>query len=468
MTADAIKARTTPASFVLGHKLDSVPFSAYHVVIILVLGFVGFIEGYDLALTGSLLVLAKTPLHMSPDAVRTLATWPTFLVVIGGFAAAAMSDRVSRLSVMQVGVILSTLCTLLILLVHSFEELLILRLITGFFLGFTVSAPFPIAAELMPAQHRRTYAAIYETMLAMAFTLLPFVGYVLADHPRGFQLVGLPGGVTLFIAPVLIYFLIPESPRWLLRRGRVGDAVANVNLMIRRCGDRVAPMTVADLGNGRETAREQLPPFWKLFAPGQFRWTATGILCGLCGGTVYYLIAILLPKALVSQGAAVTLSFGLSSLVFAASIPGKLFNGFIIEIIGRRWTITGAFLLSIPGLLLMIMAHRAGTAATIVFSAGALITGFTTLSIFPAVRMYLSEQFPTALRGRGHFFGESFARIFAGVIVPFVMVSHTASPLIFFGTMIVMVVVGACIPFALGRETVGNLETFTEALPELA
>ena len=145
-----------------------------------------------------------------------------------------MSDRVSRVAVMQIGVILSTLCTLLILLVHSFEQLFILRLITGFFLGFTISAPFPIAAELMPAQHRRTYAAIYETMLAMAFTLLPFVGFVLADHPRGFQLVGLPGGVTLFIAPVLIYFLIPESPRWLLRRGRAQDAVDNVNLIIRR------------------------------------------------------------------------------------------------------------------------------------------------------------------------------------------------------------------------------------------
>ena len=467
MTANAIETKTTPASFVLGGKLDSVPFSAYHVVIILVLGFVGFIEGYDLALTGSLLVLAKTPLHMSPDAVRALATWPTFLVVIGGFAAAAMSDRVSRLAVMQVGVILSTLCTLLILLVHSFEELLILRLVTGFFLGFTISAPFPIAAELMPAQHRRTYAAIYETMLAMAFTLLPFVGYVLADHPRGFQLVGLPGGVTLFIAPVLIFFLIPESPRWLLRRGRPADAVANVNLIIKRCGSRVAPMTVVDLGTGPEPVRENLPVFWKLFAPGQLRWTATGILCGICAGTVYYLIAILLPKALVSQGAAVALSFGLSSLVFAASIPGKLFNGFIMEIIGRRWTITAAFLLSIPGLVLMIMAHRAGTAATIVFSAGALITGFTTLSIFPAVRMYLSEQFPTALRGRGHFFGKSFGRIFAGVIVPYVMVSHTASPLIFFGTMIVMVVIGACIPFALGRETVGNLKSFTERLPQM-
>jgi len=190
--------------------------------------------------------------------------------------------------------------------------------------------------------------------------------------------------------------------------------------------------------------------------------------CGICDGTGYYLIAILLPKALVDQGAAVAVSFGLSSLVFAASIPGKLFNGYIMEVIGRRWTITGSFALAIPGLLLMMAAHRMGSAATIVFEAGTLITGFTVLSCFPAVRMYLSEQFPTALRGRGHFYGESFARVFAGVIAPFLMASHTGSPAIFFGTMVGVVAVGACIPLMFGRETLGNLEAFTETAPELA
>ncbi|MBV8494621.1 MAG: MFS transporter, partial [Alphaproteobacteria bacterium] len=192
------------------------------------------------------------------------------------------------------------------------------------------------------------------------------------------------------------------------------------------------------------------------------------ILCSICGGTAYYLIAILLPKALVDQGAAVSLSFGLSTLVFAASIPGKLFNGFIMEVIGRRWTITGAFIVAIPGLILMMTAHSMGSAATVVFIIGTLITGFSVLSCFPAVRVYLSEQFPTALRGRGHFFGESFGRIFAGVLAPFLLEPRTGSPSIFFGTMIVVVAIGACIPLVFGRETLGNLETFTEAVPELA
>jgi hypothetical protein len=44
-----------------------------------------------------LLVLAKGPLHLGPEQVRSLAVWPTFVVVLGGFLAAAMSDRINRM-----------------------------------------------------------------------------------------------------------------------------------------------------------------------------------------------------------------------------------------------------------------------------------------------------------------------------------------------------------------------------------
>ena len=75
-------------------------------------------------------------------------------------------------------------------------------------------------------------------------------------------------------------------------------------------------------------------------SPSQLRWTVVGILSLVCAQVSFFTISVLLPKALIDQGAAVTLSFGLSSLVFLASIPGKGFTGFLMEIIGRRWTIT--------------------------------------------------------------------------------------------------------------------------------
>ncbi len=59
--------------------------------------------------------------------------------------------------------------------VQTAEQLIVVRLLTGVGLGFAITAPFPVAAELMPAQHRRTYGAIYEICWPSAFALLPLV-----------------------------------------------------------------------------------------------------------------------------------------------------------------------------------------------------------------------------------------------------------------------------------------------------
>jgi putative MFS transporter len=459
----------TPASFVLGHKLDSIPFSGYHILIIAVLALVGFIEGYDLVMTGSLLVLAKAPLQLTETDIRWLASGPTFMLCAGGFFFSAVSDHLSRKSIVLIGVFLTTFLTLLIPLVQTAEQLIILRLLTGLGAGGVVSAAFPIAAELMPAQHRRTYSAVYEMSLASSFTVVPFIAGLLAGNENAFRFLALPGGLAVTVIPVIVYFVLPESPRWFLRKGQLQAAVDSVNRIIARAGNKVPPLTIEALGEYREVAREPLPPYWALFAKGQLRWTTVGILSGICAGTAFFLISVLLPKALVDQGAlTAAAALGLTSLVYTASIFGKGFTGFLMEIIGRRWTIAYALTGSLPGLALMLLSHRAGEYAGVVMVAGGLIMGFTVLSAFTATRVYLSEQFPTALRGRGHIFGESFGRLFAGGLMPFLMTPYTGSAPIFFGTILAVVAIGAFIPVLFGKETVGQLETVTEGVPALA
>jgi MFS transporter, putative metabolite:H+ symporter len=469
MTATHIRLGKTvvSASHVLGRKLDSIPFGPFHLSVILVLGFVALVDGYDGSMTGTLLVLAKKPLHITPAEIRLLAVVSNLAACVGGFTAAAISDHWSRRTVMLLGVGAINFFTLLIPLAQNGEQLIAIRLMTGLAIGFAASAPFPIAAELMPAQHRRTYGAIYEMMLASSFTLVPMVGFLVAGSPNGFRLLALPATLGLFVVPVLVYQLIPESPRWHLRRGNPEAAVAIVNRIISRSGDRATPLTVAELDQDAAPTREQLPPFTALFRRGQLRWTVIGVLSLVCAQVSFFSISVLLPKALIDQGAAVTLSFGLSSLVFLASIPGKGFTGFLMEVIGRRWTITYCLAGSLPGLLLMAIAHSTGRNATVVFVAGALITGFTVLSTFTAVRVYLSEQFPTSLRGRGQYFGESCGRLMAGVLAPFLLEPYTGSPTIFFGTLAIVASIGAFVPILFGKETVGQLETVTEAAPEL-
>src|SRR6516162_11308667 len=279
-------------SFVLGRKLDSIPFRPYHVLVIGVLALVGFIEGYDLVITGSLLVLAKEPLHLTGTDIRWLAVGPTFMLCIGGFAASAISDHWSRKAIMMIGVIATTFFTLLIPLVQTADQLIIVRLLTGLGAGSAVSAAFPIAAELMPAQHRRTYGAVYEMALAASFTVVPFIASLLSDNPYAFRFLALPGGLAVTVVPVIVYFALPESPRWHLRKGQAQRAVDIVNMIIQRSGNRVPPLTVAALGDHHEAAREPLPPYWALFARGQLRWTTVGILSGVCAGTAYFLISV--------------------------------------------------------------------------------------------------------------------------------------------------------------------------------
>lgn len=467
-TAHPFGRKPRAAGVVLGEKLDSIPFSAYHVLMIVVLALVGFIEGYDLVMTGSLLVLAKGPLHLSDTDIRLLAVGPTFMLCIGGFLSSAVSDHWSRKTIVLIGVIATTFFTLLVPLVQTADQLIIVRLLTGLGAGGAVSAAFPIAAELMPAQHRRTYGAIYEMALAASFTVVPFIGGLLAGNEYAFRFLALPGGLAITVIPVLIYYVLPESPRWYLRKGRPQDALDVVNRIIARSGNRVPPLTLSGLGDTTLQSREQLPPYWALFAGGQLRWTTVGILSGVCAGTAYFLISVLLPKALHDQGFAVSASLGLTSVVYAASFFGKAFTGFLMEIIGRRWTIAYALSGSLPGLALMLLANRAGDFAGVAMTAGGLIMGFTVLSAFTATRVYLSEQFPTELRGRGHIFGESFGRLFAGGLAPFLMEPYTGSAAIFFGTIFVVAAIGAFIPLAFGRETVGQLEIVTELATEPA
>ena len=116
----------------------------------------------------------------------------------------------------------------------------------------------------------------------------------------------------------------------------------------------------------------------------------------------------------------------------------------------------------------MMLAHRMGSAATSCSSVGALITGFTVLSVLPGRADVSVRAVPDGAARARALLRRSFARVFAGVIAPFLMASYTGSPAIFFGTMVGVVAVGAWIPLMFGRETLGNLEAFTEAIPELA
>ena len=462
----------TDLEYRLGRTLDSIPFSWFHFWVIIVLSLVGYTEGYDTALTGSLIVLSKAPLGLTPADITWLVVGPTAVLCASMLIGSTMSDRYSRKTILQIGVIISTFFTLILPLAQTSSELIALRLLGGIGFGLALPAAYPIGSELLPAKHRRTFGWIYEIILALAFTTIPLFGYLAGASPTGWKLVPLPGGLMLFIVPVLVYYVVPESPRWYLTHGKPAAAIAEINRIIARAGGRIAPLPpVSEIGT---MTAAPLPPYSTLFGARQIRGTAVATLTWLGALVSYYLFSFMLPKALVDQGYAVQLSFGLSTLLFVVTMPGKVLNGLMMERLGRRLTTFLALFTSIFGLLLMVLAHTAtGTIFSIAgasfwFVAGVVITGLTVLSSFPGVRIYMTEQFPTNIRGRGYFLSEMLGRLVAGIAIPYFISGYTASPTIFFGTVLIFALLGAFVPLLLGRETVGQLELVTAqaAAPE--
>ena len=102
------------AGFRARPQARQLPFSPYHAMVIAVLALVGVVEGYDLAITGLVLVMAKAPLHLTEAHIRWLAVGSTFMICVGGFMASVMSDHWSRKTGMQIRVVGTTFFTLLI------------------------------------------------------------------------------------------------------------------------------------------------------------------------------------------------------------------------------------------------------------------------------------------------------------------------------------------------------------------
>ena len=102
------------------------------------------------------------------------------------------------------------------------------------------------------------------------------------------------------------------------------------------------------------------------------------------------------------------MSFGITGPLFAASIPGEGFTGFLY---GDHRPGAGRCSLRARRLAAGPVPDAAGAQACpyagIVMVVGALIVGSPRCPGATAFRVYLSEQFPTALSGHGHFFGES-------------------------------------------------------------
>ncbi|WP_426398946.1 MFS transporter [Ralstonia sp. R-29] len=391
----------------LPSRLDRLPWSRFHTRVVIALGITWLLDGLEVTLAGAVAgALKQSPaLHLSNAQVGVASSAYLVGAVLGALLFGWLTDRWGRrkLFFITLGVYISA--TAATAFSWNFASLVLFRMLTGAGIGGEYAAINSTIQELTPARVRGwTDLAINGTFwvgaaLGAGATLwLLDPAHMSVD--TGWRLCFLIGAVLGFVILVM-RFWIPESPRWLITRGRHDEAQAIVCDIERDITARGHCFDTAPLPALRLRSRGH--PGLLEVARVVFVQHRQRALVGLAlmAAQAFFYNAIFFTYALVLTDfydVAAT-KVGTYLLPFAlGNFLGPLLLGRLFDVVGRRTMIAATY--AISGVLLL--------ASGVLFKAGVLDSATQTLAwtvVFffasaAASSAYLtvSETFPLEVR----------------------------------------------------------------------
>jgi len=213
-------------------RLDRLPWSRFHVLLIAALGITWMLDGLEVTIVGAMggvLGDART-LHLAARQVGAVASCYVGGAVIGALIFGWLTDRFGRKRMFYVTLGLYLLGVALSACAWNFLSFAVFRCITGAGIGGEYSAVNSAIDELMPARLRgRLALAINGTFwlgaaLGAGSTIL-LLNPAIFPIDLGWRL-GFGIGAVLSAGILLLRRFIPESPRWLITHGRPAEAEA--------------------------------------------------------------------------------------------------------------------------------------------------------------------------------------------------------------------------------------------------
>lgn len=186
-------------------------------------------DGFDLVVYGTVVpTLLADPSQIgavSPERAGALGSYALIGVMVGALTAGAIGDWIGRRALMLVNMVWFSLGMGATALTHSTLTFGIGRFVTGIGIGALIATVGALIAEFAkPEQKNRLNAIVYSGVPAggvlAALLALRFAG------GDGWRTLFLFGSLPLLVLLPLAVWKLPESPRWLLARGRTEDAVA--------------------------------------------------------------------------------------------------------------------------------------------------------------------------------------------------------------------------------------------------
>ena len=357
--------------------------------------------------------------------------------VIGTLALSPVADRIGRRNMLMITMLITGVGALWTALAGDYTQFVLARVVTGVGVGADLAIVNTYIGEVAPTHARAKFTSVIFLMSSVGAFLGVWVGLVLTTEPEPWP-EGLswaqagPGftdgwrwtyavGALLALVAILLRVELPESPRWLLTRGRVDEADAVVREMEQRAERRGGPL------------RDPGPPAALDPAP------AGGAYGELLGSRVYLRrIAILLTMWFLAYVTVYAFSAGGTSLftalgykppeaglIVAMGVIGFVVAGVLSPLVAERlerkvWLAVCSAVTLAGGVLVGLV----GDASTGVAFVGAGIVFFGFNLWVPMAYAWSAENFPTRARTTGFALVDGIGHLGGGigvlVIAPYI------------------------------------------------
>ncbi len=374
----------------------------------------GILFGYDTAVISGTTALVKNQFALTDMREGWYVGCALVGSICGVLAAGTLSDYLGRKLTMLISAALFSISAIGCALCGSFEALVAYRIIGGVGIG-VVSIVSPIyISEVSPARIRGTLVSLYQLAVTAGFLLAYMANWGIdsnintevASESLWYRMFnteawrGMLGSETI---PALLFFFIiffiPESPRWLITKGRTSKAS---NVLSRIYNDKAE--IESQIRTTRESLGEGNEGSWKdLLKPGI-------LLAVIAGSAIAILGQFMGVNAVLYYGPKIFADAGFDNPMFSTVLVGlvnfltTILAVFIIDKVGRKqliyWGVSGMII------CLLCIGTYFAWGQSLGLGNGFMLTFFLlyvfccAISISAIVFVLLSEMYPNSVRGR--------------------------------------------------------------------
>jgi MFS transporter, putative metabolite:H+ symporter len=407
-------AERSAAAAALLARMEGVPFSRLHMKARVVMGSATFFDAFDaLSLAFALPVLIGL-WHISPAQAGVLISASYVGQLVGALLFSGLAERFGRVLSATAAVAIMSVMSLGSAFAWSFSSLLAFRLVQGVGIGGEMPVAAAYIGELSRARGRGRFFLLYEMIFPIGLMATGQVAAwaVPAWGWKSMFLIGaVPGLVIVFLLARL-----PESPRWLISKGRLAEAEAVVRQLergvpeARRPEEAKAPPPMKQTEASGEPQRSR----WAELLSEAYR-TRT-LIVWLLWASAYFVSNGLnnwmpsLYNTVYKLG--LRQSLRAASLTNVAQVAVLLVCAFSIDRIGRRnWTVASFI---VGGMLLAALGVFGANSAANVILWGTLSYGIIG-SANAVLYLYTPEIYPTRMRAMGVGLATAWLRIASAV-----------------------------------------------------